>query len=361
MEKFKKNSGFFIGLFVLVLGFAGGSFFAVSAWMDKDDSDLALKNSVAACKVLLAGYPFAAGAGPVALTPANVESAKHDLDELMAHEVSLREAIAGDDDFAILGKPSLGASELNSLIKQSVDEWKRFAVDHEIRMMPNDQCDFGFRRYIRNPGTSPKRELQRVDQQRRIIEDLCRQLADSRLNGSPLLLLSVDREPVETYVMIPEGRPNAGTFGPEAEGARVEADEFVPARTFRRPRLVDSLAFRIRFAGSTSTLRTYVNKLRNSGRPYAITSVEVSAASPEAIRILTPVVSPSNNGAAPSSLPGFLISDEAAGAQKAAPGATPKEERQLVVKETPSEFVVQLEYLVVIPKEKPDASGEPKK
>lgn len=360
MEKFKKNSGFFLGLFGLSLLFVAGCFFAVTGWMEKGVSDLNLKRSVDASKVLLAGHAFVPGAGPVSLTPTNVEAAKHDLDELMAHEVSLRESIAGEDDFALLGKPSLSASELNSLIKQSVDEWKRFAIDREIRMMPNDQCDFGFRRYIRNPGTSPKRELQRVDQQRRIIEDLCRQLADSRQNGSQLLLVSVDREPVETYVMIPEGRPNAGTLGPEAEGARIEADEFVPARTFRRAHLVDSLAFRLRFAGSTSTLRTYVNKLRNSGRPYAITSVEVSAASPEAVRLLTPVVSPLNNGAAPG-LPGFLISDEAAGAQKPAPGATPKEERQVVVKETPSEFVVQLEYLIVIPKEKPDASGEPKK
>jgi hypothetical protein len=367
MENFKKNLGFYSGLIVVAVLFIGGCVAAVLGLIEKNATDLKLKQARDTSRTLLGGHAFVPGADPVSLTSANVDAAKKDLDDLRAQEDALRDLIAGKDEFALLGKPTTSASELNSLIKQSVDEWKRFAIDRDIRVLPNEQCDFGFRRYIRNPGISPKKEFQRVDQQRRIIDDLYRQLADSRPAGAPLMLVSVDREPVETYAIIPEGKPNAGTLGPEVEGARNETDEFVPSRTFRRAKLVDSMAFRVRFVATTPTLRTFVNKLRNSGRPYAVTSIDVSPASAEAAKLLAsaPVIAsaPSSAPAAGGlSLPGFIVADEAASANKtSSTPAAPKEERQVVVKETPSEFTVQVEYLSIIPKEKPTAEGEPKK
>lgn len=365
MQAFKKNPGFYAGLIAVGLLFIAGCVMAVFGLLDKNTTDLRLRQAISTSQVLLAGHVFAPSAEAVSLTPANVESARKDLEGLRLQEDALRDLIAGKDEFALLGKASSSASELNSLIKQSVDEWKRFAIDHDIRMMPNEQCDFGFRRYIRNPGISPKKEFQRVDQQRRIIDDLYRQLIDSRPTGAPLMLLAIDREPVETYALIPKGKPNAGTFGPEVEGARNESDEFVPSRTFRRAGLVDSMAFRVRFVGTTPTLRTFVNKLRNSGRPYAVASVDVVPASAEAAKALATVsvvpVATQAPGAGGIALPGFIVADEAANAIKTNGSAPAKDERQTIVKEVPSEFTVQVEYLSVISREKASAEGEPKK
>jgi len=160
-----------------------------------------------------------------------------------------------------------------------VDGWRKLAADQGIKLSATDPTSFGFHRYIHNQGTSPKRDFQKVDQQRQIIDFLVRQLIESRPASSPLLIESVDREPIETFVLIPEGRPGAGTFGPDAEASRNEVDEFAPVRTLSRPGLVEALSFRVRFVGYTPTLRTFVNKIRNSGRPFAVTTIDVSVPS----------------------------------------------------------------------------------
>jgi hypothetical protein len=151
------------------------------------------------------------------------------------------------------------------------------------------KCEFGFRRYIHNPGTSPKgANLSKVDQQLQVIDFLYKTLVDSKLNTpakSLILLQSIDREPIETYEVIAAGKPNAGTFGP-VDGARNENDEFSPSRTYRNSPLIEGLSFRLRFVATTSTLRTFINKIRNSGRPFVITSIEISSPQPEALKVL---------------------------------------------------------------------------
>ncbi|MGA0133669.1 MAG: hypothetical protein ACO3ND_04865 [Opitutales bacterium] len=363
MESFSNNKGFYLGLLVIlsvfVLGVAGSvmSFFGADA---AEDRLLQAKRDVT---LLLEGHQFlpgkvAAGTEKISLTPESVEAAAVDLRELESHRAELRKSIAGDPDSAIKGQ-SNNASELASLIRQSVDEWKRHAQDKEVRLLPNDQCDFGFRRYIRNPGTSPRKDLVRVDQQRKVIDFVYRLLIDSRPAGAPLLLLSIDREPVETFVIIPEGKPGAGTLGPDPDAVRTaEADEFTPARTFRRKDLVDTLSFRVRFVSSTPTFRTFVNKLRNSGRPFAITSVDVGLPSAEAAKILAATSSAQPSAAAgpgltPGLIPGVL---PASGSGTAAP----KDERVTVVTEKPNDFTVQFDYLSV-PETTTSSEGDSKK
>jgi hypothetical protein len=363
MDNFKKNKLFYVGLSLVGLVFIAGTYFGVVSVLDQSKTALALEKVKKETAALLAGHVFAPDDRAISLTDDNVKNAAKDLADLNEQLAALRASIASNPELIIRGKQSTNSNELNATLKQSVDEWKKLAVDHDVKILPNDQCDFGFRRYIRNPGTSPKREFQRVDQQRLIIDFLYRQLVESRPASAPLLLLSVDREPVETYVLIPEGKPGAGTYGPENESSRNENDEFFPTRTFDRTGLVETLSFRLRFAGTTPTLRTFVNKIRNSGRAFAITAVEVRLPSPEitkAIGIIAPPGAPT--APAVTNLPGFFAEDMAASASKVRPsGATPKEVRTLVFKETPSEFIVQIDYLS-IPEEKPAAlEGEAKK
>lgn len=194
-----------------------------------------------------------------------------------------------------------------------------------------------------------------------------RQLVESRPVGSPLLIESIDREPIETYVLIPEGKPGAGTYSPDAEATRNEVDEFLPTRTFDRRNLVETLSFRVRFVGYTPTLRTFVNKVRNSGRPVAITTIDVGLANKETEKTLSASTAAASaaaaSSAAPALLGGFFGAEEPAVPVKGAkPSASLEDKRVLVVPRKLSSFVVQIDYLS-IPEEKPAAAaeGEPKK
>lgn len=361
MEAFRKNRTFFIGLVLVSLIFLLGVVLAVLSYLDSSSAEVRLTAAQREVRLLLEGHEFlaskaAARTDKISLTQESKDAAGKDFDELLSRQSELRKVINGDPDSAIKGRSSANSSELASTIRQSVDEWKRFAQDKEVRLLPNDQCDFGFRRYIRNPGTSPRKDLARVDQQRMIIDYLFRLLVESRPAGAPLLLLSVDREPVETYVIIPEGKPGAGTLGPDPDGVRTtEADEFAPTRTFRRKDLVEALSFRVRFVGSTPTFRTFVNKLRNSGRPFAVTSVDVGPPNAEAVKILAAAAIAAPNGSSGSAVAPGLIPAPSSGSAEA-----PKDERITVVTERPTEFVIQIDYLHA-PETPAAAEGDAKK
>lgn len=362
MENFQKNKIFFSLLIAFLAVFLG---VAVLSWFAYDDMTKSTKGLTLEqknFKKLLEGYALAPDAPAISLTTSNVDVAKRDLADLEEHRQSLLAAIAAPEDKRILGKPKLtNGSELASLIKQSVDEWTKNATEREIRTPPNEKCDFGFRRYIRNQGASPKKDLTRVDQQRKIIDFLYKTLADSRPEGTvraPLLLESIDREPIETFEKIAEGKPGAGTMGPN-ESIRNERDEFSPSRSFRQPGLVDALSFRVRFVSNTATLRNFINKLRASGRPVVITSIDVGVPTAEITKMLA-AAAPTSDAAsnAPTSLPDFFASD--ASSTTSGKPEPVKDERKLIVRQAPSHFSVQVDYLTVV-EPKPSAEAPPAK
>ncbi len=376
MDKFKKNKIFYSALVLVAALFVAGCVLAVEKYLAKGKSAavfVAVNKEVTA---LLQGHPLTTGTPAISLTTENVTAATADLDALTKHIELLRANIAGNAELAIRGKVATSSSEFTTQLKQSVDEWRKLAKDQDVKMPASELSDFGFRRYIRNPGTSPKRDLQRVDQQRQIVDFLFRQLIESRPPSSPLLFESVDREPIETFVLIPDGKPNAGTMGPEAEGARNEPDEFVPTRVFDRRGLVETLSFRVRFVGYTPTLRTFVNKVRNSGRPFAITTVEVTPTTRENEKLLTTVAvsaasatptaaAPASANGIPSSLAAAFFNGDNAATKPGKPG-TPsgpqRDDRPVVMKEAPSAFTVQIDYLFLPePKAPATPEGEPKK
>jgi hypothetical protein len=344
---------------------------AYLAYSGGEETSRALRSSTAVEAGLLNGHAFAPGEALVSLNEDNVKAAQSDVADLAAHREKLNALIAGNPEMAIRGKASANSAELSALLRESVDGWRKLAADQGVKFSPNEPTAFGFHRYIHNQGTSPKRDFQKVDQQRLIIDFLVRQLIESRPVGSPLLIESVDREPVETYIVIPEGRPGAGTFGPDSEAPRNETDEFAPARTFARNGLVETLSFRVRFVGYTPTLRTFVNKIRNSGRPLAVTTIDVGTTTKEVEKLLSaPVALVPVAGAAAGPSPvvvgtpalSFFDQAPAASAANSAGAASSEDKRVQVVQRKLSTFVVQVDYLS-IPAEKPAAGveGEPKK
>ena len=365
MQNFKKNFGFNLLLIALAVAFVVGCAFAYLAYRGGASSALLLQRARIEQSALLRGHAFVVGSPAVSLNQDNVDKAADDVKALETHLGSLRMAVAGNPELAIKGKPSANSAELSALLRESVDGWRKLAADNGIKLSQTDPTAFGFHRYIHNQGTSPKREFQKVDQQRQVIDFLVRQLVDSRPPGSPLLIESVDREAVETFVLIPEGKPGAGTYGPEPDGARDLVDEFVASRTFDRRDLVETSSYRVRFVGYTPTLRTFVNKIRNSGRPLVISSIDVGVATPEVQKLLAsasalvPVAS--SNAAAPSVI-GNFFRDEPVTANSGAKSVRAEDKRVLVVPRKLSTFVVQVDYLS-IPEEKPaaPAEGEPKK
>lgn len=353
MENFKKNLGFNLTLIALVVCFCAGLGLAVQAYLNGGKIAENLKRAGSSQAELLRGHAFGPGEERVALTEDNVKKAEADLAELAAHHELLRAAIAGSPEMMFKGRPAANSAELSAQLRESVDGWRKLAADQGIKLSANDPTSFGFHRYIHNQGTSPKRDFQKVDQQRQIIDFLVRQLVESRPAGAPLLIESVDREAVETYVLIPEGKPGAGTVGPDPEAPRNENDEFIPTRTFARPGQVETLSFRVRFIAHTPTLRTFVNRIRNSGRPLAITAVQVAAASKEIEKLLEAPVVASGNGvsAVTGPLPGFFFEE--------APvvGAAKEDKRVPVMSRKLSAFTVQVDYLSVVD-EKPAAGAE---
>jgi hypothetical protein len=353
MENFKKNLAFNLALIALTLCFCAGLGLAAQAYLNGVASAEALKGRGNNQAELLRGHAFGPEEERVALTEENVKKAEADVAELVAHQELLRAAIAGNPDMMFKGRPSANSAELSAQLRESVDGWRKLAADNGIKLSATDPTSFGFHRYIHNQGTSPKRDFQKVDQQRLIIDFLVRQLVESRPAGTPLMIESLDREAVETFVVIPEGKPGAGTFGPDPEAPRNENDEFLPTRTFARQGQVETLSFRVRFIAHTPTLRTFINRIRNSGRPLVITAVAVAPATKDNEKLLEGPVPAAGNGAgAPSGPPPAFFAEEAPTA-----GASKEDKRIPVVQRKLSAFTVQVDYLSVVD-EKPAANAE---
>jgi len=367
MQNFKKNLGFNLALIAIAGLFLAGCAMAFLAYRGSTDSALKLAKARKEQAALLSGHAFVPGAAAVSLNDDNVKKAADDVKDLESHLASLIALVSGNPDLAIKGKASANSAELSALLRESVDGWRKLAADQGIKLMPNDPTAFGFHRYIHNQGTSPKRDFQKVDQQRQIIDFIVRQLAESRPAGSPLLIESVDREPVETFVLIPDGKPGAGTYVPDADGSKNEIDEFIPSRSLDRRGLIESLSFRVRFVGYTPTLRTFVNKIRNSGRPVAITTIDVGLASKEVEKLLSVSAAPAAlpgaaaPAAAPAVLGGFFGAEEPVATNGTKPATPQVDQRVLVVPRKLSSFVVQIDYLSIPEKPAAAAEGEPKK
>lgn len=351
----KTNLNFQVTIGALVAVFVGGAYFTYSAWQSHDKALAGLKRLDVNVGGLLRGAPVDGAEDLIALTEANVAAAKNDLTALQSRQVALRNAIAGETDNQIVSKFGGIANELGTQIQESVSRWRREAVAKDVKL-PKDEICFGFRRYVRNTGTQPQRLYNDVDRQRLIVGWLFNTLLESRAAGTPLFLQSIDREPIETYPQIsgPAGDAQIFTLDtPSAETLSIkpQSDEFIlSGHSYRRPGLVGSLAFQVRFVGRTDTLRAYVNLIQNSGRPVVISSITAAPPSPEVLRELF-VAPPSL--ATPGSVPSLAgaLSFAPLGETPQAPGAPaekPKAERIPIIRDGAAEFTLRIEYLFPI-------------
>jgi hypothetical protein len=354
----RPNVNFQVTVGALIAAFLAFSIMAHGAWKSHGKALSDLRRVDVAVGGLLAGALVEGAEDPVALTEANVTAAKNDLASLQARQTALRNAIAGEPDTQIVSRFGGIANELGTQIQESVSRWRREAASRDIKL-PKDEICFGFRRYVRNVGTQPQRLFTEVDRQRLIIGWLFNTLLESRAAGAPMFLQSIDREPIETFPQIngPAGDNQVFTLDtPSAEvlSIKPQADEFIlSGHSYRRPGLVGSLAFQVRFVGRSDTLRAFINLIQNSGRPVVISSVQVAAPSAEALRelfaappSLTPV------GAVPSAIPSlaFGAPAEVPGLPgvPGAPAEKPKPERLPVVRDGAAEFTVRIEYLLPV-------------
>ncbi len=362
----RPNINFQATVGALVAVFALGAWFAHAAWQSHGKALDDLRRADVTVGGLLRGSAVEGAADPVALTEANVTAAKNDLAALTARRVALRNAIAGEPDNQIVSKFGGIANELGTQIQESVSRWRRDAAAKDVKL-PKDEICFGFRRYVRNVGTQPQRLYTEVDRQRLIIGWLFSTLLESRAAGAPLFLQSIDREPIETFPQVsgPAGDSQVFTLDtPSAEVLNVkpQSDEFILAgHTYRRPGLVGSLAFQVRFVGRTDTLRAFVNLVQNSGRPVAISSIQVAAPSAEALReLFAAPASLTPTAAAPGGLPSLAFGGLADA--PSAPGAAaekPKAERLPVVRDGAAEFIVRIEYLFPVAETPAPAEANP--
>lgn len=333
-----------------VIGAAGGflSYLSYSQYADYNKAREALRRADGAVAGMLSGAAFDASGQLIALTEQNVAAAQADLAALQAQQTALRNAIAGEPENQIKSDFNGIANELGTLIQQDVYRWRREAAAKDIRL-PKDEICFGFRRYIRNPGTQPPRLYREVDRQRQIIDFLFKSVLEARSAGGSLLLQSIDREPIETYPGPAAGTPDTQAFTidtPDAAtlASKPQPDEFIlSGHSYRRPGLVGSLAFRIRFVGKTDALRVLLNTIQNSRKPLVVSAVDIYPVGDEAKRDLADA----SRGLGVVSAPAFAPTPGfgALGPTPGSPEAAPKAERQLVVKETLSEFVIHLEYI----------------
>lgn len=355
-----KNIQFYAGIGLLGFVFVGLVCWSCVVYSEYSDASKVLSKVDSSMTTLLAGAKFDSAKPAISLTDDNVAAARADLVALQAQQDALRAAIAGEPENQIDSKFAGIANELGTQISESVSRWRREAAAKDVRL-PRDEICFGFRRYIRNPGTQPPRLLKEVDRQRQIIGWLFTSLVESRSNGTPLLLQSIDREPIETY-------PGASTVSGEGQSqgfsvdtpdaatlaSKPQPDEFIlSGHSFRRPGLVGSFAFRVRFAGKTDTLRVFLNTVQSSRKPFVVSAVEINVPSPEVIRELNDGAAKPLGGA-PASTSGFggpsstinfgAIAPNGVG-NSATDGTDKRAERMLVVKDTVSEYTVHLEYI----------------
>lgn len=348
----RPNLPFQAALGALAALLVAGGVLVYSAYQAQSKADADLRRVTGAVNALVGGSALPEGGDPVALNEANVAAAAADLAALQARQEALRNAIAGAPEQQINSAFVGIANELGTQIQESVSRWRRLAQAKDVKLPSREETCFGFRRYVRNVGTQPQRLYREVDRQRKMIEWLLETLVEAKSAAAPLLILSIDREPIETFPAVagPAGDSQAFTLdtpSADALAVRLQSDEFVlSGHTFRRPGLVGSFAFRIRFVGQSDTLRAFINLIQNSGRPIAISGIEVTQPSADTLKdLFTATANLGGNATSPAPAPAFAFPSFGGAPASATPAPPAKAERLTVVPTGASEFTVRLEYL----------------
>lgn len=203
-------------------------------------------------------------------SPQNVERTNQVVETLTAEAFDLRRQILGDAvENVSVQDSTVERTDLFFELARFVDQMRHRCGELGITLRESEY--FGFASYAE---AGPEKEFVRsVARQRRVVEGLLGELFQakpSRFDGlrreRPMSSAQGEKSA--------EKRPIA-IASQSREGAPSDYFTLDSAMSLRRSGNVDTLAFRLSFAGETSVLRTFLNRLAGAQEPWWVRQVEV--------------------------------------------------------------------------------------
>lgn len=201
----------------------------------------------------------------------NVERTNQVVETLSAEVVDLRRQILGDTVERVSDKEAPEErTDLFFELARFVDQMRHRCGELGISLRESEY--FGFASYAE---AGPEKEFVRsVARQRRAVETLLGELFHAR----PARFDGLRRE--RPFSQMPEEKGAARRPElPASQGREGSPADFFTldsAMSLRRSGNVDTLAFRLSFAGETSVLRTFLNRLAGAEEPWWVRQVEVT-------------------------------------------------------------------------------------
>lgn len=313
MNRLKAHPVFFAVLGLLLLGAA------TEVWWAFDRSAVATRNERRLQQATARLQDFSRV--EPAPTETVAELIEADRDAAAAAVAAMRAQLAGGSELAqqiTSATPPAQRADAFFDIARFVEAQRNAATAAGIQISATEA--FGFSAYA-NSGP-PADQIPRVHRQRLIADYLLKAAFAAR----PKRFDGLDRQRTGP----------ADTSGPRDGGDYFEIN---PRITAKRDGFINTIAFRVRFSGQTSSLRLFVNELARYELPLLVRSVEVEPAV-DLNRPLTP--SGAAAASTPAATPFAALFGTAAPAANAAPAA---ETPVPIVADNYSRFIITVEFL----------------
>ncbi|HRE83098.1 MAG TPA: Amuc_1100 family pilus-like protein [Opitutaceae bacterium] len=193
------------------------------------------------------------------------------IETLTAEAVDLRaQILGGETESTAVQQAPVERTDLFFELARFVDQMRHRCGELGISFRESEY--FGFASYAE---AGPEKEfVKSVARQRRAVEGLLGEL----FHAKPVRFEGLRRErPVS--VAQQEKSPDKRTVLPTStsrDGSAVDFFTLDSAMSLRKSGNVDTLAFRLSFAGETSVLRTFLNRLAGAEEPWWVRQVEVA-------------------------------------------------------------------------------------
>jgi len=245
MALLKKNPVFFALVLAFLLVFSGGIYLTMSAASAKAEAKQGAASARSKLESLLNSDP--------APTQANLEAAQANVRALEQKLGNIRSELEQGANISATDDPV----QLVASIQSYISAMRNKARNSEPPVKLKEDLGFGFKSYLTEATPPPEQYVSRIDKQRQILSYLVNRLIESKPSG----IMAVRRNVVET--------------DPEQASKQTSHFKISPAVSAEVPGAVETMAFRLRFTGLTSTLRGFLNKLAEFQFPIVVRSVEV--------------------------------------------------------------------------------------
>lgn len=318
----KKNLIFSVVVFVCLLAFAAGAYFAFTESGKISQAEQKISRAESQLNNALNTDP--------APTTENIQASAENVRELTAELESIRTNLEQGSRL----QTSSDGIQVMAAIQQFISDYQRKAQENtreEDKAAPiqlPDDFAFGFEQYIDEAKIPEDADVIPVmDKQRQILEYLLNKL----FSANPHSIEAVKREVLEN-----KSESEAG------QGFQVD-----PAISARVPGAIETLGFSLTFTGYTDSLREFLNTLTHFDLPIVVRSVEVERAEARAAS-QRPTRNTNNLDAIFGVFGGEAESNEA---------EAPQEVQKPVIAENVSSFTVVVEFIEIILPEESDAEN----